>query len=132
MSKLGMPIVDRKLLAKKQDVVSSLKKIIKAENVLDHEDQTRVFETDALTAYRQKPLVAVFPENTQEVSKILSYYNIFPDNIPSQIKSIIYISIIQSIYCSIIEHVILMTLSVKLNILCYSSCSSRIVNSDIC
>ena len=75
MSKLGMPKVDRKLLAKKQDVVSSLKKIIKAENVLDHEDQTRVFETDALTAYRQKPLVAVFPENTQEVSKILEYCN---------------------------------------------------------
>ncbi len=75
MSKLGMPKVDRKLLAKKQDVVSSLKKIIKSENVLDHEDQTRVFETDALTAYRQKPLVAVFPENTQEVSKILEYCN---------------------------------------------------------
>ena len=70
-----MPKVDRKLLAKKQDVVSSLKKIIKSENVLDHEDQTRVFETDALTAYRQKPLVAVFPENTQEVSKILEYCN---------------------------------------------------------
>ena len=75
MSKLGMPKVDRKLLAKKQDVVSSLKKIIKAENVLDHEDQTRVFETDALTAYKQKPLVAVFPENTKEVSKILQYCN---------------------------------------------------------
>ncbi len=75
MSKLGMPKVDRKLLAKKQDVVSSLKKIIKAENVLDHEDQTRVFETDALTAYKQKPLIAVFPENTKEVSKILEYCN---------------------------------------------------------
>ena len=42
-----MPKVDRKLLSKKADVVSNLKKIIKAENVLDHEDQVRPFETDA-------------------------------------------------------------------------------------
>ena len=75
MSKLGMPKIDRKLLAKKADIASELKKIVKAENVLDHEDQKRPFETDALSAYKQKPLVVVFPENTNEVSKILSYCN---------------------------------------------------------
>jgi glycolate oxidase len=70
-----MPNIDRKLLSKKVDVFIALKKIIKAENVLDHEDQTRPFETDALTAYKQKPLAVVFPENTKEVSKILAYCN---------------------------------------------------------
>ncbi len=75
MSKLGMPKIDRKLLAKKSDIVAELKKIVKSENVLDHEDQKRPFETDALSAYKQKPLVVVFPENTNEVSKILSYCN---------------------------------------------------------
>ena len=75
MSKLAMPKVDRKILSIKAEVVENLKKIIKAENVLDHEDQTRPFETDALSAYKQKPLVVVFPENTQEVSKILAYCN---------------------------------------------------------
>jgi len=68
-----MPKVDRKLLKKKAEVVVSLKKIIRAENILDHEDQIRPFETDALSAYKQKPLVVVFPENTKEVSSILSY-----------------------------------------------------------
>ena len=66
MTKLSMPKIDRKLISKK---------IIKAENILDHDDQTRPFETDALTAYKQKPLLVVFPENTIEVSKVLSYCN---------------------------------------------------------
>jgi len=70
-----MPKVDRKLILKKEEIVRSLKKIIKAENVLDHEDQIRPFETDGLSAYKQKPLVVVFPENTKEVSKILEYCN---------------------------------------------------------
>jgi len=65
-----MPRIDRKLLSKKDYVVGSLRKIIKAENIIDHEDQTRPFETDALSAYKQKPLAVVFPENTNEVSRI--------------------------------------------------------------
>ena len=75
MTKLLMPKIDRKLLSRKDIIISNLKKIIKKENILDHEDQTRPFETDALTAYKQKPLLVVFPENTKEVSRILSYCN---------------------------------------------------------
>ena len=75
MTKLAMPKIDRKLISKTIEVVSDLKKIIKSENILDHEDQVRPFETDALSAYKQKPLVVVFPENTNEVSKILTYCN---------------------------------------------------------
>ena len=47
MTKLVLPKIDRKLISKKKDIVIELKKIIKAENVLDHEDETRPFETDA-------------------------------------------------------------------------------------
>ena len=75
MSKLFMPKIDRKLISKKKDIIADLKKIIKAENILDHEDETRPFETDALSAYKQKPMVVIFPENTEEVSKILAYCN---------------------------------------------------------
>ena len=71
MTKLAMPKIDRKLISKKVDVIADLKKIIKAENILDHEDQIRPFETDALSAYKQKPLAVVFPKNTKEVSEIL-------------------------------------------------------------
>ncbi len=70
-----MPRVDRKLLSKKHEIINNFKKIIKSENVLDHEDQIRPFDTDALTAYKQKPLAVIFPENTKEVSDILSYCN---------------------------------------------------------
>ena len=70
-----MPKIDRKLISKKKDIIADLKKIVKAENVLDHEDEIRPFETDALSAYKQKPLVVIFPENTKEVSKILQYCN---------------------------------------------------------
>ena len=75
MTKLVMPKIDRRLISKKLEVVSGLKKIIKSENILDHEDQLRPFETDALSAYKQKPLLVVFPENTEQVSKILKYCN---------------------------------------------------------
>ena len=70
-----MPRVDKKKFSEKESIVKNLKKIIKAENVLDHEDQTRPFETDALSAYKQKPLVVVFPETTEQVSQILAYCN---------------------------------------------------------
>ena len=59
-----MPKMDRKVIAKKANIVNDLKKIIKTENVLYHEDETRPFETDGLSAYKQKPLIVVFPENT--------------------------------------------------------------------
>ena len=75
MSNLVMPKIDRKLIMRKSEVIKDLKKIIKAENVIYHEDELRPFETDGLSAYKQKPLVVVFPENTKEVSKILSYCN---------------------------------------------------------
>tara|TARA_Y100000590_G_scaffold144531_1_gene166143 strand:- start:3612 stop:5108 length:1497 start_codon:yes stop_codon:yes gene_type:complete len=75
MTEMVMPRIDRKLLSNKDKVIKNLKKIIKSENVLDHEDQVKPFETDGLSAYKQKPLAVVFPENTKEVSDILSYCN---------------------------------------------------------
>ena len=70
-----MPKIDRKLLSRKNEVISSLKRIIKAENILDHEDQLRPFETDGLSAYKQRPFAVVFPENTEQVSRVLAYCN---------------------------------------------------------
>ena len=75
MTNLVMPKTDKKVILNKNNIVKQLKKIIKSDNVLDHQDELRPFETDGLSAYKQKPLVVVFPENTEEVSKILSYCN---------------------------------------------------------
>ena len=68
MTKLVMPKIDRKLLSKKVEVIANLKKIIKPENILDHEDQKRPFETDALSAYKQIPLAVFFPDCIERIS----------------------------------------------------------------
>jgi len=70
-----MPKIDRKVILKKDIIVKNLKKIVNPEHVLDHKDELKPFETDGLSAYKQKPLIVVFPKNTDEVSKILSYCN---------------------------------------------------------
>ena len=76
MSQLVMPKVDNFTLSKRDTYVSDLKKILKnSENVLAHQDEIRPYETDALTAYREMPMVVVLPENVEEVSKILKYCN---------------------------------------------------------
>ena len=76
MTQLQMPKVDTEVLNNKQVYISDLKKILKKkENVLSHPDEIRPYETDALTAYREMPLVVVLPENANEVSQILNYCN---------------------------------------------------------
>ena len=75
MSELVLPKIDKSTILNRNKIVSNLKKIIKSENVLDHNDEIKPYETDALSAYKQKPLVVVLPENVQEVSKILKYCN---------------------------------------------------------
>ncbi len=75
MSELALPKIDDLTVSNRDKIIKKLKKIIKPENVLDHDDEIKPYETDALSAYKQKPLVVVLPENTEEVSKILEYCN---------------------------------------------------------
>ena len=48
---------------------------VKPENILTHKDEIRTYETDALTAYRQTPLLVTLPETVNEVSRIVKYCN---------------------------------------------------------
>ncbi len=75
MTSLQMPKVQKSILHKRDEIISEIQKIVKKENVLSHEDEIRPYETDALSAYRQKPLLVVLPEKIEEVSKILKYCN---------------------------------------------------------
>jgi glycolate oxidase len=75
MTNIALPEIDQSILTKKANIVSNLKKIINSENVLSEDNEIKVYETDALLAYKQKPLAVVLPENTLEVSKILKYCN---------------------------------------------------------
>ena len=75
MSDLILPKIDKNTVQKKDFIVSKLRKITSADNVLSHVQELRPYETDALAAYKQTPLTVVLPENTEEVSKILKFCN---------------------------------------------------------
>ena len=70
-----MPKVEKSIISNKDRIVSDISKIIKEENILSHNDEIKPYETDALAAYKQAPLVVVLPETVDEVSKILRYCN---------------------------------------------------------
>ena len=52
-------------------VVNALRGFLPARAVLHEEEDTRPYECDGLTAYRQLPMVVVLPETEEQVRKIL-------------------------------------------------------------
>ena len=64
---------DTRVLARRLEIVEALRNILPHEAVITDQEELRAYETDALTAYRQLPLVTVLPATTGEVSAILSY-----------------------------------------------------------
>ena len=70
---LTMPEPDRKTLDRRAQIVADLRDIVPGEGVVDATTEMRAFETEALTAYRQMPLVVVLPETVEQVSRVLKY-----------------------------------------------------------
>ncbi|MCY1707967.1 FAD-linked oxidase C-terminal domain-containing protein [Pannonibacter sp. SL95] len=70
---IAMPAPDRHVLERRDNIVAALKAIVPGEGVIDALTEMRPYETDALTAYRQMPLVVVLPETVDQVSRILRY-----------------------------------------------------------
>ena len=75
MTELVLPKIDKNIVQRKDFIVSELKKFTNSDNVLSHAQEVKPYETDALAAYKQTPLVVVLAENTQEVSNILKFCN---------------------------------------------------------
>lgn len=73
MSGLVMPAPDAATLRRRDEIVADMRIIVPGEGVVDADNAMRAFETDALTAYRQLPLVVVLPETTAQVARILKY-----------------------------------------------------------
>ncbi|MBB6260443.1 glycolate oxidase [Paenochrobactrum gallinarii] len=77
MSGLVMPALDEKVMARRDEIIAALRAIVPnnglGEGVVDSTNAMRVFESDALTAYRQLPLVVVLPETVEQVSQVLRY-----------------------------------------------------------
>jgi glycolate oxidase len=70
---LLMPKPDEETLARRGEIVAAMRAIVPGEGVIDDVDGLRPYETDALTAYRQLPMVVVLPEMTAQVATILAW-----------------------------------------------------------
>ena len=72
---MKMPTPDAAVIARRQEIVNALRAIVPGEGVIVEQDEMRVYETDALTAYKQLPMVVVLPKTTEQVSQVLKYCN---------------------------------------------------------
>jgi glycolate oxidase len=68
-----MPPPNADTLARRGEIVAALRAIVPGEGVIDDPEALRPYESDALTAYRQPPMVVVLPETTAQVSAILAW-----------------------------------------------------------
>jgi len=70
---MRMPLPDPRVLARRRDIVGNLRAILPDPCVIAEADGLRPYETDALTAYRQIPMVVVLPRTTAEVASVLKF-----------------------------------------------------------
>ena len=68
-----LPTPDAALVARRAEIVRALRGLVREGNVIDADVRLAAYETDALTAYRQRPLAVALPESTAEVAAILRY-----------------------------------------------------------
>lgn len=68
-----MPPPDQGTIARRSQIVEALRRIVPGEGVIADEDELRAYDCDALTAYKQLPLVVVLPETTEQVSRIMAW-----------------------------------------------------------
>ncbi len=68
---MQMPKPSDQILARKSQIVARLQAVLPKGAVIHDPIQTRVYECDALTAYKCPPLCAVLPASTAEVSAVM-------------------------------------------------------------
>ena len=69
---MRMPDPDIAILDRKAEIVTRLQAVLPDEAVVSDPTELRVYECDALTAYRCPPLAVVLPGSTEEVSAVLA------------------------------------------------------------
>ncbi len=65
-----MPAPDAAILARRDQLVARLREVV-PDGVIEDETSRRAYEQDALTAYRQMPMLVVLPSSTEEVAAVL-------------------------------------------------------------
>ena len=68
---MDMPPPNPAILARKSELVARLHRAMPSDAVISDPAETRVYECDALTAYKCAPMAVVLPGSTQEVAEAL-------------------------------------------------------------
>src|SRR5690349_11305050 len=71
--RMQMPAPDDATIARKAEIVRALRRIVPGEGVVSEPADLTPFESDGLSAYRQKPLAVVLPETTVQVAAVLAW-----------------------------------------------------------
>ena len=66
-----MPEPDQAAIAARPQLLEGLRRIVPADSVIADDASLGAFESDGLTAYRQRPLATVLPETVDQVAAIL-------------------------------------------------------------
>jgi glycolate oxidase len=61
------------VLARKQEIVAGLMRLLPASGVISEPVRLRPYETDGLPAFRQVPLAVVLPETTEQVAAVMAF-----------------------------------------------------------
>ena len=68
-----MPAPNRAVLARRDRIVAALSAIVPGEGVIVDDVALRAYESDGISAYKQKPMIVVLPGTTDQVSRVLKY-----------------------------------------------------------
>ncbi|MEQ8370779.1 MAG: FAD-binding protein, partial [Alphaproteobacteria bacterium] len=68
-----MPEPDPSVIARRREIARDLANLLPDGAVVADLAALKAWESDALTAYRQPPLIVVLPETTEQVSQVLRY-----------------------------------------------------------
>src|SRR5215831_6532969 len=69
---VDLPTPDVAVLSRRAEIAVALKRIV-PDGVIGDEATLTAFDCDALTAYRQRPMVCVLPTSADQVSAVLAY-----------------------------------------------------------
>jgi glycolate oxidase len=73
MTTIAFPPPDQRLIDRRDEIIAGLSRLVAPQSLITSLDERRVFETDALTAYRRLPLAVVLPQTTAEVSAVMRF-----------------------------------------------------------
>lgn len=73
MGAIAFPPVDEAIVERRAEIIAGLAELVEPAGLITSPTQMRVYETDALTAYRRMPLAVVLPSTTEEVSRVMAY-----------------------------------------------------------